>query len=410
MQQKTHESDNVPSNLHLRNLVPMFRWFQNRTKKDRFSRFSSIDSQHEDKTIVLTGGHAGTTALAILQEITKRHASWNIHWIGPEKAHEGKKVLTIEAKTFPRLNVVFHPIRAGKLQRKWSRHTVPTLLRFPLGFYYAYRILTGIKPDLILSFGGYAAFPVVVVGWIMQIPVLIQEQITGLGFANRISLPFARKILLARKEGLIPSKGKGVVLGNPVNPAIAALKPKKDKHTPPALFIFAGSRGSKQINDLLKPLLSQLLEKYVLYHHTGDLDFEEFNGLKRTIDHSENYYPMKFIDPQDVPGYYEKSDILIGRAGANTVTELMVVGLPAILIPLTWTNYQEQVLNARNAEQLGFARVFLPDQITSDMLLKTIHSLDKMWKSTIAQFDTRLADLDRSAAEKIVDMLEVSSE
>ncbi len=362
---------------------------------------------NDHKVIVLTGGHAGTTALAVINEFRNRHKNWKLHWIGPQKAHEGTNILTIEAKILPQYGVNFHPIRAGKLQRKWSRHTIPTLLRFPFGFIDAFSLIRTIKPNLILSFGGYAAFPVVVIAKLLHVPVVLQEQITGLGFANRISLPFADKVALAREEGLKPAKGKGVVLGNPVNPELIKLKRKTRKHVPPRIFIFPGSRGSKQINALVKPLLRPLLEKFIIYHHTGDLDYEEFSSLKRTISHSNNYFPFKFIDPSRVPDYYKESDILIGRAGANTVTEIMVVGIPSILIPLTWTNYQEQVLNARNAEKCHFAKVFLPDEVTSEKLYESIIEIDKNWMEIIKTFDYSLANLDKTATQKIVDMVEV---
>ena len=260
---------------------------------------------------------------------------------------------------------------------------------------------------MVVSFGGYAAFPVVVMGWFLRTPVILQEQITGLGFANRISLPFAKLVALSREEGLPFAKGKGIVTGNPISPDIAKLVRKKKKHKPPAIFIFAGSRGSKQINEYIKLLMPKLLEDFVLYHHTGDLDYKKFSKLKKALPTKiqKRYHPMNFIDPSDVPNFYRKSDILIGRAGANTVSELMTVGIPSILIPLTWTNYQEQVLNANNAKKLGFATVMLPDEVTEGLLYKSIIEMSSDWKNRVSSMDYRLADLDIHASEKLVELL-----
>ena len=206
--------------------------------------------EKESNVIVMTGGHAGTTALSVVDEIGKRKQGWRLHWIGPKYAVEGKKTLTLEVRTMPKLGVEFRALVAGKLQRKWSRHTLTSLLKVPIGFVHAFYLLTCLRPNLVLSFGGYAAFPVVVAAFALRIPVVLQEQITGLGFANRMSLPFATLVAVSRKEGLDFTKGKGVLIGNPVNPMVAKLKPKTKIHKPPVIFIFAGLQLKYEPNPL----------------------------------------------------------------------------------------------------------------------------------------------------------------
>jgi len=363
---------------------------------------------NEQTKIVLTGGHAGTTALSIVHEITKRKLAWDLYWIGSRKAHEGSDAPTLESRTLPNYGVEFISIRAGKLQRRWSKHTIPSLIKVPLGFIDAYRVLKRLKPQIVVSFGGYSSFPVVVCAWLLKIPVLLQEQITGLGFANRLSLPFAKKVALAREEGLGPSKGKGIVLGNPISPEIARLIPKSKMNSVPTLFVFAGSRGSQSINEMIKVLLPKLLDHFRVIHHTGDLDFNPFSQLHKTLkpSHRKKYFPYKFIETSDVPLFYQKSDILIGRAGANTISEIMVVGIPSIVIPLTWTNYQEQILNAKAAQKRNFVRVLDQDTLTPDKLYKTIQEIESKWSTLVHSQVRDLAELDKSASSKIVDLIE----
>ncbi|QQS38559.1 UDP-N-acetylglucosamine--N-acetylmuramyl-(pentapeptide) pyrophosphoryl-undecaprenol N-acetylglucosamine transferase [Candidatus Woesebacteria bacterium] len=368
---------------------------------------SRTDKVSREKVIVATGGHAGTTALAVIKEIKKSKLNWQLHWIGTKYAVEGKKTLTIEAKTMPQIDVKFHGLIAGKLQRKWSRYTLVSLAKIPFGFVHAFLLLKNIKPSLVLSFGGYAGFPVVVAAFLLRVPVVIQEQITGLGFANRMSLPFADRVALARKEGLKYAKGKGVLIGNPVNSEIIQLDAKKKMHTPPAIFIFAGSRGSQMINAVIEKLLPNLLANYTVYHHTGDLDYGKFRQVKEklSIKVRKRYHVYQFIDPIDVPGFYEKSDILIGRAGANTVSEIMIVGIPAILIPLTWTNYQEQVLNANDAQKRNLVEVILPKDLTTEKLNHAIDHTKSTWYRKIQSQVRDLATLDMHASHKLIDVI-----
>lgn len=367
----------------------------------------NIIKRKESKILVMTGGHAGTTAMAVVKEARKTGQDWNIHWIGPKRSVEGKRVLTIEARAMPELGVEFHSLTAGKLQRSWSRHTIPALFKVPFGFLHAFFILLKIRPDLIVSFGGYAAVPVVVAAYLLNIPVVLHEQITGLGFANRISLPFAKKVALSRKEGLERAGDKGVVIGNPISQEIAGLGRKNKMHTPPSIFVFAGSRGSQSINSAVHEILPRLLKSFKVYHHTGDLDYQKFKKIKSKLGAKDkkNYEIHKFIKPNQVSEYYDKSDVLIGRAGANTVSEAMASGIPSILIPLTWTNYREQILNAEAARKRGIAVIIDQDSLTGDKLYKTILEIQKNWKDMAKRHKRDLAHMDIDASSKLVKLI-----
>lgn len=359
--------------------------------------------EEKSHTVLFTGGHAGTTAIAVIAELLKESPNLSLHWVGSKRAIEGKNALTLEARVLPDLGVKFHTIIAGKLQRKWSRHTLLSILKIPVGFIHAFHLLNRIKPKLTVSFGGYSALPVVVASFILRIPVILQEQITGLGLANRLSLPFVTKVLLSRKEGLDIAGNKGLVLGNPVNSGFTKIRAKLKIGTPPTIFIFAGSRGSQTINNVVLELLPMLLKKYKLIHQTGELDYERVVEIKANLtnDLRNRYEVFAFIDPSKVPSIYDKSDILIGRSGANTVSEIMVSGIPSILIPFPYTNFKDQEVNAKAVKQRGLAYILDQNELSSETLLKALESVESNWNYMTTKYKKDLKMLDSSASQNI---------
>ena len=168
-------------------------------------KIQKLSKDQKNKKIVLTGGHAATTAIAVIEELLRRKESGvfnEIYWIGAKYALEGRKIRTLESTTIPKLGVRSFNIISGRIQKRFSVWTIPSLFKIPIGFFHALYILAKIKPNLILSFGGYSAFPVVVVGKMMNIPIVIHEQTMVYGLANKISSSLATKVTLARKESL----------------------------------------------------------------------------------------------------------------------------------------------------------------------------------------------------------------
>jgi len=207
-----------------------------------------------DIRILLTGGHAATTGIAVIEEIrkTEKLKDSKIYWLGAQTAMEGSKISTLESRVFPRIGVQFIPIIAGKIQTKFTRHTIPSILKIPVGFIQAFWYLVKIRPNVVLSFGGYSSFPVVFWSWVFRIPVILHEQTVAAGRASISSSPFATKIALARSESLsyFP-KNKSVITGNPLMSNVLKVKPRKYLGNPPTILIIGGSRGSNFINDLI---------------------------------------------------------------------------------------------------------------------------------------------------------------
>lgn len=357
--------------------------------------------------LVFCGGHGATTALSVIQELIKRNgkAKFKIYWIGAKAPIEGKKLKGIEYTVFPRLGVTLHEILVGRIQRKFSIHTLPSLVKIPFGFINAMYLLIKIRPQVILSFGGYAAFPVVVVGRLMGIPIILHEQTVAIGLANKLSSYFVNTVAIAREQSRIFfPKGKTVLVGNPLMSQIVNMSPKKSKNKRATIFVTGGSRGSQHINNSVDQVLEKLVEKFTILHQTGEVDFEKFKS--RQADLGPNYEVYSTIDPIKISEFYKRADIVVSRAGANTVSELIFLGIPSILIPIPWSRYDEQTKNAQMAMDLGLAKIINQDSLNGEVLSSEVIKIYHNWDSIVKKIDRQTADLDSKASAKLVDLLE----
>jgi UDP-N-acetylglucosamine--N-acetylmuramyl-(pentapeptide) pyrophosphoryl-undecaprenol N-acetylglucosamine transferase len=358
------------------------------------------------KKIVLTGGHAGSTAYAVVHEFRKDNLiDWQIHWIGTGTAVEGKDSPTYEKEVLPKVGVYFHHIITGRLQRKFTFWTIPSLLKIPLGLLQSLFLLIQIKPEIVLSFGGFAAFPVIVSAWLLRIPVIIHEQTTLIGLANKLSAPFAKHIALARKSSMpyFP-KEKCRLVGNPLVPEIKKIKLKQKLHKPPVLLITAGSRGAVRINDSISEILEKLLGDFVVVHQTGTYQLEKFKTIRENLreNFKKRYKVYGFVKPWKWYDLWDSADIIISRAGANAVSEIIFSKRPSILIPLTVND--EQMKNAEFAENFGIARVLEQEKISANDLLKEIYKLERDWNKIVGRVKNKKSP-DVSGAKNLVNLI-----
>lgn len=232
-----------------------------------------------------------------------------------------------ERELVKRAGVPFYSVQTGKLRRyfDWRNFTDP--FRVILGFFQAWRILGKLRPDVLFSKGGFVAVPVVWAAWLRRIPVVIHESDASEGLATKLTAPFARKVLLA-----FPGEGKKrKVVGNPVRSEIlkgkkaAGLKFTALSGKKPRLLVMGGSAGAQQVNELITQNKEELLKHYELIHLFG-------KGKGRSIKKANHFSaPYVFDEMKDV---YAATDLVISRAGANSLAELQALGLPALLIPL----------------------------------------------------------------------------
>lgn len=365
----------------------------------------------KETRLVLTGGHAATTAIATIEEIKKRISldrkkNFKIFWIGSSKALEGKNISTLEFKILPKLGVQTIAIFSGRIQRKFSFWTIPSILKIPIGFFHAFYILLKIKPKLILSFGGYSAFPVVVVGHTLGIPVIIHEQTMTSGLSNRLSQSFADVIAISWESSRKYFKNvRNVLTGNPVLSSIFLVPKKVKLGKTITLFITGGSRGSQVINKVVGESLENLLRKYNVIHQTGVLDFDKFFSIKEKLpgEISGKYSLYSTIDPSKMSEIYNKSDIVVSRAGANTLSEVLTIGIPTIFIPIPFSYLDEQNKNAEYAKNLGLARVINQNELSSTKLLNELNFVENNWQKMASS--VKNLSRDENPSEKLVDLI-----
>ncbi|MDP1710552.1 MAG: UDP-N-acetylglucosamine--N-acetylmuramyl-(pentapeptide) pyrophosphoryl-undecaprenol N-acetylglucosamine transferase, partial [candidate division WWE3 bacterium] len=299
--------------------------------------------------IVVTGGHHDP-AIAVIEELQKR-GNFKFYWIGHRYSLRGEKTESAEYKTITRLGIRFFDLRTGKLYRSG----VAELIKIPLGLAHAFYLLGKIRPRLVLSFGGYLAAPVVLAAFVLRIPVATHEQTVVFGWANRLISFFAKRIFVSWRSSLkyFPSQ-KTVLTGNPIRRAVFEERTKRFRfrNDLPVVYVTGGKQGSHVINEAVRGALSQFLGKYNLIHQTGSSevfqDYQKLSLLKSQLPKKlqDRYIIQEYFGLDEIGAVYAASTLVVGRAGANTVTELAALGKPAILIPIPWVSRREQFRNA----------------------------------------------------------------
>lgn len=368
-----------------------------------------LQEKKENKKIILTGGHAVTTAIAVVEEIEER-GGWDISWVGVKYAFEGSRMPSIEARVFggEQYGVKFVPITTGRIQRRFTLWTIPSILKIPVGFAQSLYLLAVKRPDIVLSFGGFASYPVVVAAWVLRIPIVLHEQTLVAGRANVKGSRFATKIALARPQSkkYFPNE-KCIVLGNPLSNKMFQVNKKDDLSGIPTLFITGGSRGAQVINQVIESVLIDLLAKYNIVHQTGQLDFNKFKSVQESLPEKlrRNYKVVDFISPDIMSKYYEKADIVISRAGANTVSEILATKRPAILIPIPWTYLNEQQKNAEYAKRYGLGTIINQNDLSPSLLIKTVGETIANWSRIVSKAKSKSSP-DKNASSRLVDVIE----
>lgn len=324
--------------------------------------------------IIVIGGHI-TPALAVIEKL-KEH---EILFIGRKHALEGDKALSFEYQEIQKLGIKFKALIAGRLQRKFTIHTIPSLLKFPIGFFQSFFILRSFRPDVVLGFGGYVQLPIIFSAFILRVPIVVHEQTLTAGLSNKIASFLARKICISWKtsEDSFP-KEKTVLTGNPIRKEIIqaqATEPKKNSI--PTIYITGGSLGSHSINQLVEGSLHRLSKNFRIIHQTGDAkefkDFERLSFLREDLENKNHYFVKKFLNATEVGEVLKKVDLVISRAGINTITELIYLNKPCFLIPLSYG--KEQKINAEFVKKLGLAKVYQERNLNPTIFVDVIKSI-----------------------------------
>lgn len=326
--------------------------------------------------ILITGGHVAP-ALAVIDKIKEEKPEIEIVFVGRKYALESEETLSLEYKEIEMRKIRFISLRTGRATRVISIKSLRSLIKVPLGFFHSWQIVRSEKPDRILSFGGYLALPIAIIGWLFKVPVYTHEQTINPGLSNKIIGRFSRKVFVAFKEAAkYFNKSKTLITGNPIRSSVFKIinKPFAINEDRPVIYITGGSLGSHSINLHVKSLLQKLLDKYTVIHQTGDTkeyaDYEELLVIRQNLseDLKKNYFLRKHFLDDEIGYIYSLADLVVSRAGANTYFELLALRKPAIMIPLPWSANKEQQRHAELFKQAGLGEIFFQSEKSSDLL------------------------------------------
>lgn len=333
------------------------------------------------KKIVICGGHL-TPALALIEEL-KQKKDIEIIFFGRKYATEGSQNLSAEYQTIKNLNIDFYEVLAGRLQRKFTTHTIPALFKIPIGLIQSLIYLLKIRPSLVVSFGGYLSLPVVFSGWFLGIKSITHEQSVKLGLANKINSFLCKKVYLSWPQTAkdLPND-KYAVIGNLTRSSVFKKAAKDSKiqeflaSSSKLIFVTGGNQGSHFINASIFNLLPQL-SSYQIIHQVGTANFKgDLNKAKRIK--KNNYLAVDYINQENIGAIFDRADLIISRSGANTVWDLAILAKVAILIPLPISAGGEQGNNAKILEKAGSAIILDQKDLSSQILAQKI---DHMFKS-----------------------------
>lgn len=309
------------------------------------------------------GGTAGHVIPALPVMALARQAGARISFVGSRSGLE-ERLLADEP-------VDYYGIASGKLRRYLSLENLADVFRVAAGIWQAFRLLGRLRPDVVFSKGGFVSFPVVFAAWLRGIPVVAHESDLSSGLANNLALPFVRTWCVTFPETQVARfRGRRVVTGTPLRPALLAgdagagrarLQAPPDR---PVLLVTGGSLGADALNQALGGCLEALVEQFVVVHVCG---------------------PGKRVE-RDLPGYHQfeyvsdgwgdllaAADLVVSRAGANALFELLALGKPALLVPLSpRVSRGDQVENAEYARVRGYCRVLGEEGLTPESLLHAV--------------------------------------
>ena len=352
------------------------------------------------KKIVLTGGGTAghvTPNIALIPELKKQ--GYEIHYIG---SYEG-----IESKLITDLGIPYYGISSGKLRRYIDIKNMSDPFKVIKGLHKARRLLKKIKPDVVFSKGGFVSVPVVVAAKSRRIPCIIHESDMTPGLANKICIPCASRVCTNFPETLkhLPPQ-KAVLTGSPIREELFHGDAKKGlafcgfDNIKPVILVIGGSLGAVAVNNAVRSILPKLLKNYQVIHLCGK------DKIDTSLNHTKGYVQFEYIK-EELSDLMASADIMISRAGANAICEILALRKPNILIPLSaQASRGDQILNAASFEKAGYSIVIQEEELTDEKLLSAVsQAYDDKEKYIKAMKRSQL----NNSIEKIVGLINEAS-
>ena len=351
------------------------------------------------KRIILTGGGTAghvTPNIALLPRL--RELQYDIHYIG---SYNG-----IEKELIEQFGIPYHGISSGKLRRYFSVQNFTDPFRVLKGFGEAKRLIRLLKPDVIFSKGGFVSVPVVMAGKKCKVPVIIHESDMTPGLANKLSFPSATKVCCNFPETveLLPAD-KAVLTGSPIRQELLEGDAQKARdftgltEDKPVILVIGGSLGAVAVNNAVRSCLPELLKNFQVIHLCGR------GKLDPTLNNLNGYVQYEYIK-DELKDLFALTDIVISRAGANAICELLALHKPNLLIPLSANASRgDQVLNARSFERQGFSMVLEEEEITDEKFLSCIRQL---YENRQSYKDAMSRSRQQDSIDTIIDLIEAA--
>ena len=321
------------------------------------------------KKIVLTGGGTAghvTPNIALIPKL--KELGYDITYIG---SYDG-----IEKRLIADFNIPYYGVSTGKFRRYLDPKNFSDPFRVIKGFGEAKKILKEIKPDVIFSKGGFVSVPVVRAAATLKIPCIIHESDMTPGLANKLCIPVASKICcnFPETQKSLP-ENKAVLTGTPIREELLngnrkeALKLCGFEDGIPVIMIIGGSQGASAINDMVREALPRLLNDFQIIHICGK------NKMDNLLINKPGYKQFEYVKTE-LKDLFALSDLVISRAGANAICELLALKKPGLLIPLPTTGSRgDQLLNAASFEAQGFSMVIREEDLDEDVLVDAVQEL-----------------------------------
>jgi UDP-N-acetylglucosamine--N-acetylmuramyl-(pentapeptide) pyrophosphoryl-undecaprenol N-acetylglucosamine transferase len=348
------------------------------------------------KIILTGGGTAGhvTPNLALIERL--QSIGHQVEYIGSSSG--------IEMDLIGRLDIPYHAIAAGKLRRYFDWKNFTDIFRVIFGFVQSLILMLKLKPDVVFSKGGFVSAPVVWAAWLFRVPVILHESDYSPGLANKITLPFAGKICYSFPETAqwLP-QDKAILTGIPVREELQRGSADKAREIlafdsdKPVLLVIGGSLGSEAINQAVRNALEPLLENFNVVHICGA------GNMQDTLASFSNYRQFEYVHDQ-LKHFLALSDIILSRAGATMLFELLALNKPSLLVPLSKkASRGDQILNAESFEKQGYALVLQENRLSRKSLMKAITKLYQ-------EKDLLISNMSRSdqshALHKVLEVIE----
>ncbi len=318
------------------------------------------------RRIVLTGGGTAghvTPNIALIEAL--REENWEIHYIGTQNGMERDLISRLS-------DVEYHSVPSGKLRRYFDIKNFTDPFKVLAGSVKAAHLIGQIKPNIVFSKGGFVSVPVVYGAWLHRVPVIVHESDMTSGLANRLSAPFSCAVCTTFPEAAKAAGAKGVCTGTPMRRDLFMGRREEGLRicgfsgTRPVLMMTGGSLGAQAVNAALREALPQLTRVFDVAHLCGR------GNLDDSLNNFTGYRQFEYMR-EEMAHVYAMSDVIVSRAGSNTLCEILALNKPALLIPYPkGASRGDQILNAESFRARGMCHVLMQEDMTADTLTQGV--------------------------------------